>query len=213
MTSRTSTNGLFLVIEGIDGVGKTTQAKKLVEFLKSKKLKAEYTTEPTHWSIYGKKLRESFFAPERLSVEEEFRLFLEDRKEHIAKEVLPLIEQGIIVVCDRYYFSSAAYQGSRGLDWKYILQENMKVVFSPDITFLIDIPVEKAIERIANGRAGKINTFEKRENLIKVRKIYQEIAQEFSELITVIDGNYSIDTVHELIIEHLKPKLFEKNLI
>jgi len=87
MTSRTSTNGLFLVIEGIDGVGKTTQAKKLVEFLKSKKIKAEYTTEPTHWSSYGKKLRESFFAPERLSVEEEFRLFLEDRKEHIAKEV------------------------------------------------------------------------------------------------------------------------------
>ncbi|MHA1205609.1 MAG: dTMP kinase, partial [Candidatus Heimdallarchaeaceae archaeon] len=171
MTSRTSTNGLFLVIEGIDGVGKTTQAKKLVEFLKCS---------------YGKKLRESFFAPERLSVEEEFRLFLEDRKEHIAKEVLPLIEQETIVVCDRYYFSSAAYQGSRGLDWKYILEENMKVVPPPDITFLIDIPVEKAIDRISNGRAGKINTFEKRENLIKVRKIYHKIAQEFSDLIVVI---------------------------
>ncbi|UJG39590.1 MAG: dTMP kinase [Candidatus Heimdallarchaeum aukensis] len=213
MTSRTSTNGLFLVIEGIDGVGKTTQAKKLVEFLKSKKIKAEYTTEPTHWSIYGKKLRESFFAPERLSVEEEFRLFLEDRKEHIAKEVLPLIEQETIVVCDRYYFSSAAYQGSRGLDWKYILEENMKVVPPPDITFLIDIPVEKAIDRISNGRAGKINTFEKRENLIKVRKIYHKIAQEFSDLIVVIDGTDSIEAVHELIIKNLKPKLLEKNLI
>jgi len=213
MTSRTSTNGLFLVIEGIDGVGKTTQAKKLVEFLKSKKIKAEYTTEPTHWSSYGKKLRESFFAPERLSVEEEFRLFLEDRKEHIAKEVLPLIEQETIVVCDRYYFSSAAYQGSRGLDWKYILEENMKVVPPPDITFLIDIPVEKAIDRISNGRAGKINTFEKRENLIKVRKIYHKIAQEFSDLIVVIDGTDNIEAVHELIIKNLKPKLLEKNLI
>jgi len=78
----------------------------------------------------------------------------------------------------------------------------MKVVPPPDITFLIDIPVEKAIDRISNGRAGKINTFEKRENLIKVRKIYHKIAQEFSDLIVVI-----------VIIKNLKPKLLEKNLI
>lgn len=89
----------------------------------------------------------------------------------------------------------------------------MKVVPPPDITFLIDIPVEKAIDRISNGRAGKINTFEKRENLIKVRKIYHKIAQEFSDLIVVIDGTDSIEAVHELIIKNLKPKLLEKNLI
>ncbi|MHA1205516.1 MAG: hypothetical protein ACTSSL_11375, partial [Candidatus Heimdallarchaeaceae archaeon] len=64
-----------------------------------------------------------------------------------------------------------------------------------------------------NGRAGKINTFEKRENLIKVRKIYHKIAQEFSDLIVVIDGTDSIEAVHELIIKNLKPKLLEKNLI
>ncbi|MHA1304006.1 MAG: dTMP kinase [Candidatus Heimdallarchaeaceae archaeon] len=207
MNLETPSKGFFVVLEGIDGVGKTTQAHLLVDFLKSKNYGVAYTTEPTRWSPYGKRLRESFFAPERLPVFEEFRLFLEDRKEHVKEEVIPLMEEGKIVVCDRYYYSSVAYQGSRGLDWKMILKENMKAVFPPNIVFLIDIPVEEALERISNGRNEGINTFEKKENLTKVREIYKELVGKFPDKIRVIDGTRSIEEVHKDIVRMLLPLL------
>ncbi|MHA1686987.1 MAG: dTMP kinase [Candidatus Heimdallarchaeaceae archaeon] len=198
-----SLKGLFIVFEGIDGVGKTTHAKTLVDFLQSLNFQAVYTTEPTHWTEYGKKIRASFSYEQRLPVEEEFQLFLEDRKLHVSKEVLPELEKGSIVVSDRYYFSSVAYQGSRGLDWKYILQANQEAVIPPDIVILLDIPVEEAIERIQNGRASGANSFEKKESLEKVRKIFNELAQQFPDLIVVIDSTRPFEEVHKKITDYV----------
>ena len=191
--------GVFICFEGIDGSGKTSYSRFVVEYLKSNGHDAVYTTEPTRYSIPGRKLRESFFAPERLSVEEEFRLFLEDRIIHLKDEVIPQMNDGKIVVTDRYYFSSVAYQGARGLDWRYILEENEKVSIVPDVVLLLDLPVDVAISRIANDRVEGVNTFEKKENLQRVNEIYSTLTEMFPNLFRVVDVNKPLSDVKDII--------------
>ena len=209
--SDSSYPGTFICIEGIDGSGKTTHARTLVKRLCSLSYDAVYTTEPTRYSIPGRKLRESFFAPERLSVEEEFRLFLEDRIIHLKDEVIPQLEDNKIIITDRYYFSSVAYQGSRGLDWKYILEENLKVALVPDLVIILDIPVKVAIERIASDRTEGVNTFEKEEGLQKVREIYLLLADEYPDLIQLKDTNKKIEDVNDELLEYLHNFLRQKS--
>lgn len=199
--------GLFVCFEGIDGSGKTTQARLIVERLCTLGYDAVYTTEPTKWSEPGKKLRASFFAPERLPVKDEFRLFLEDRLFHVKSEVIPLLRAGKIVVTDRYYFSSVAYQGSRGLDWKYILEENMKFAIKPNLVFLLDLPVEEALERIASERTEGVNTFEKEESLRKVKEIYLLLAEKFPKLIEKIDASKEISVILETVLKLITKKI------
>jgi dTMP kinase len=205
--SESSHSGFFICIEGIDGSGKTTHARSLVDNLKSLGHDAVYTTEPTRYSIPGRKLRESFFAPERLPVEDEFRLFLEDRIIHLRDEVTPQLEQGKIVVTDRYYFSSVAYQGSRGLDWKYILEENLKIAMKPNIVILLDIPVDDAIDRISSDRTEGVNIFEKKENLQEVKKIYLLLAEEDPYSIHVVNGSKPIPMVQNEIKDIILSRL------
>ncbi len=192
-----TSSGLFICFEGIDGSGKTTHARLIVGYLCSLGFDAVYTTEPTRYSLPGRKLRESFFAPERLSVEEEFTLFLEDRKIHLKDEVIPQLKDGKIVVTDRYYFSSVAYQGSRGLDWNYILNENLKISLVPNLVLLLDLDVDVAVSRITSDREEGVNTFEKKENLQKVRDIYVKLADKYPNLIHIFNVNKPIPEVQE----------------
>jgi len=200
--------GVFICFEGIDGSGKTSHSRFVVDHLKSVGYDAVYTTEPTRYSVPGRTLRESFFAPQRLPVEEEFRLFLEDRIIHLKDEVIPQLKNGKIVVTDRYYFSSVAYQGSRGLDWRYILEENEKVSLVPDIVLLLDLPVDVAISRIANDRVEGVNTFEKKESLQTVKEIYFALVEKFPNLFQVVDVNKPLldvkDIINNLVLEFLK---------
>ncbi len=202
--------GVFICFEGIDGSGKTSLSRFVVDFLKSVGHNAVYTTEPTRYSVPGRRLRESFFAPERLPVEEEFRLFLEDRIIHLKDEVIPQLEDGKIVVTDRYYFSSVAYQGSRGLDWRYILEENEKVSLVPDLVLLLDLPVDVAITRIANDRVEGVNTFEKKENLQRVNEIYFALVEKFPDLFQVVDVDKSLsdvkDIINNLVLDFIKSR-------
>ena len=203
-------SGVFICVEGIDGSGKTTLSRLLVGYLCSLGIDAVYTTEPTRYSLPGRRLRESFFAPERLSVEEEFKLFLEDRIIHLRDEVIPLLNDGKIVVTDRYYFSSVAYQGSRGLNWEYILEENLKASIVPDLVLLLDLPVDQAIARISADREEGVNTFEKKENLQKVKTIYLKLADKYSKLFHVVDADRPIPQIEEelqsFIIDFLKDR-------
>ncbi len=192
--------GLFICFEGIDGSGKTTQAQLVVERLCTLGYDAVYTTEPTKWSEPGKKLRESFFAPIRLPVDDEFRLFLEDRILHLKSEVIPLLNAGKIVVTDRYYFSSVAYQGARGLDWQYILEENEKIAIVPHLAIFLDLPVSVAIDRIASERTEGVNTFEKEESLRKVKDIYLLLADKFPKLITKLDASKEISEIQQNVL-------------
>jgi len=204
-------SGFFIVFEGIDGVGKTTHAKLLVDFLNKNGYSAIYTTEPTHWSKYGKKIRASFSYKNRLPVQEEFELFLKDRIEHVKNEVTPALNEGKIVVSDRYYYSSVAYQGSRGMSWEYILQTNISVVMSPDLVILLDVPVDYAMKRILKERKNGANSFEKRESLTKVREIFLLLAEKEPNIITIVDSTLSVDEVHKNIVKIVMKRLKELN--
>ncbi len=202
--SDASNLGLFVCFEGIDGSGKTTHSRLIVERLCALGYDAVYTTEPTRWSEPGKKLRESFFAPTRLPVEDEFKLFLKDRLFHVKSEVIPLLNDGKIVVTDRYYFSSVAYQGARGLDWQYILEENEKIAIIPHLVIFLDLPVDVALDRIASERTEGVNTFEKEESLRKVKDIYLLLADRFPKLITKIDATREIFEIQKEILKLIK---------
>jgi len=141
--------GVLLALEGIDGCGKSTQAELLAAALRERGLAVVLTCEPTG-SPLGRQIREYFQGPDRyLSPKEELNLFMADRREHVAEVIEPALAGGKIVVCDRYYYSSVAYQGALGLDPDRILAQNEVMAVRPDLTVILTLPVAQALERIS----------------------------------------------------------------
>ncbi|MFH1328151.1 MAG: dTMP kinase, partial [Candidatus Bathyarchaeota archaeon] len=129
--------GMLIVIEGIDGSGKTTQVYHLVEELRKLGYKSEYTTEPTYGNI-GNILRLNVARAKKRAPIYEALLFAADRYEHIKKTVLPKLKRGSILVSDRYLYSSLAYQGAVGLDIKWLRKINFFTP-TPDLIIYLDI--------------------------------------------------------------------------
>lgn len=168
-------SGLFIVLEGIDGAGKSTQLRWLGEELAAQGVAHVVSREPTD-GPHGRRLRESATCG-RLPPEEELATFLADRREHVVDLILPSLAAGMVVVLDRYYFSTAAYQGARGFDWREILRRNEEFAPEPDLLFWFDLPPEVSQVRIG-GRGEPVNDFERLESLRAVAGIYTEIARE-----------------------------------
>lgn len=188
---------MFIVFEGIDGSGKTTQAEILSRKLTSLGIPNIWTREPSD-GLIGQNLRK---LETRLAPEEESRLFLEDRLDHVKKVIDPAIKNHEHVICDRYYHSSAAYQGSRGLNPNIILKENRLRVPVPDIVFLIEISVSTALFRIGKCRPEGFSVFEKAAELEKVAAIYKTFDDSF---IRRINGEKRSSELSLEILEHLK---------
>jgi len=140
-------SGLFIVIEGIDGTGKSTQAKMLQKALQDTGAIVVLDHEPSD-GPYGKILRESATTG-RLSPQDELDLFHKDRKHHVDELILPALERGETVILDRYYFSTMAYQGQRGFDREEIRKTNLGFAPNPDILFILDLEVDEARKRIS----------------------------------------------------------------
>ena len=185
----------FIVFEGIDGSGKSTQASLLHKVLKEKNINSILTYEPTDKN-HGKKIRDSF-SGERFSKEEELRLFTLDRKEHLNEIIIPSLNHGKHVILDRYYYSTAAYQGASGFDYKNILKEQCDMFIKPDICFFLDIDVNISSKRIMENRGHK-NAFEEINYLDKVYKIFKNID---SDEIIHIDASESESTIHKNIMQ------------
>jgi dTMP kinase len=126
--SRKNSPGWLVVVEGIDGAGKSTVLRRLADHCAARGLTPVVSGEPTRGQ-WGMKLRESMTAG-RLSLDEELALFIQDRAEHVATLIRPAMARGEVVLLDRYYFSTAAYQGARGANPAWVLAENEK--FAPE---------------------------------------------------------------------------------
>ena len=168
--------GKLIVIEGIDGSGKSTCAKNLAEKLNSINIKTIYTFEPTH-SHYGAKLRDGMLS-EDLDTEEELLLFVKDRKEHIEYMIKPALEEGYFIILDRYFYSSIAYQGAKGIDINRIINMHKDFIVKPDIVFIFHIPIDIALNRIISKR-GIADRFENETYLKKVDKIFHSFNEPF----------------------------------
>ena len=195
--------GKLIVIEGIDGSGKSTCAKNLAEKLNSINIKTIYTFEPTH-SHYGAKLREGMLS-EDLDAEEELLLFVKDRKEHIEYMIKPALEEGYFIILDRYFYSSIAYQGAKGIDINQIINMHKDFIIKPDIVFIFHLPIDIALNRIISKR-GIADRFENETYLKKVDKIFHSFNEPF---IYHIDTDKDIKIINDELFNILeKSKMF-----
>ncbi len=170
MEELSRSKGLLVAIEGIDGSGKTTLAKNLVNKLQDKGYRVHYTFEPTR-SIIGRLIRE--LPDEYRSPLIETLLYAADRVYHYLSEIKVKVNEGCIVIVDRYVYSSIAYQGALGAPLQWIREVN-KYAPKPDLAFYIDVPVEVALQRLESTRKKK-TFYEKRDLLERVRRIYLEL--------------------------------------
>ena len=190
MFSPTPQRGTLIVLEGIDGTGKSTQARRLGEWIASQGREVVLSREPTS-GPWGTKLRESA-ATGRLSPEDELEYFLNDRRQHVEALIAPALAAGKVVILDRYYFSTMAYQGARGFDPAEIRRRNEAFAPVPDLLLVMDLDVDISLERIG-ARGDVANEFEKRENLERCREIFLSLKDE--PFVRVIDSSGSLDEV------------------
>jgi len=183
-------NGTFIVIEGIDGTGKSTQVRLLAEWFAAHGREVVVSREPTD-GPWGKKLRDSA-ASGRLSPAEELEYFLNDRRQHVDEVIAPALATGKVVILDRYYFSTMAYQGARGFDPAEIRRLNEAFAPLPDLLLILDLEVDAAHERIGS-RGDTANEFEQRDALERCRQIFLSLQHE--PYARVIPSNCSIAEV------------------
>lgn len=189
---------IFIVLEGIDGSGKTSAISKVKEHLESLGHKVMITMEPTKGAIGN-----LVAGTDDLTPESEALLFTADRACH-TKEISGWLEEGYDVVCDRYYASTLAYQSASGLDRDWLYSINSKVIMEPDVHILLDIDPEVSLARV-DKRGEKVSRFEKLDYLRKVRAAYLEIAESYD--LTVLDASRSKDDVLKDIIDMIDRRI------
>jgi len=162
---------MFIVFEGIDGCGKSTQAKLVADWLQAGGRKVLLTAEPTKGRI-GRFLREVLSGKESVDPKTLSLLFTADRYEHIKSEVEPAIKNNVVVVSERYYHSTICYQAAQGVPWNWLLEIN-RFAIKPDYTFLLDVKAREAV-----GRKASTEIFEEEKFLEKVRDNYMKLDRE-----------------------------------
>lgn len=204
--------GKFIVIEGLDGSGKGTQISRLESGLRALGIKTHLTGEPTQYATGGL-VRDALGGLTKRTQHELAALFLSDRIAHCqnpADGIKMLLERGVTVICDRYYYSSLAYQGMDiGLDWVMPANLICPEILKPDLCIFLDVPTEVADSRIEAGRASR-EIFEEKSTIERVRQKYFEIfdmlASEHN--INIINAARTPDEVAEDVLAAAKA-LFE----
>ena len=203
--------GYFISFEGIDGSGKSTQIKKLARFLETLDFNVIITREPGG-SVGGEEIRNLLLQGQvdRWSAETEILLFTAARRDNLERIILPAIDDGKIVLCDRFTDSTRMYQGMRGPNLRNLVDMlNEKVINrDPDLTIIIDIDPEISLKR-AKSRKTVEERFEDFgvELQMKMRKGFIELAKEFSNRIEVVNGQQSVDGLTKDICSLVKAKL------
>jgi len=196
--------GRLIAVEGIDGAGKTTQCERLARVLRERGWDVVRLREPTEGS-YGRRIRElARSGRENVSVREEFDLFLKDREENVRMNVRPALRRGAVVILDRYYYSSIAYQGARGLDPDFIRRENEKIAPPADLIIHLTLPVEWVGRRVEGTRNQARDLFEKEDYLRRVKDLFDQMQD---PQIVRIDATADEDAVFQGIQNTLEPLL------
>jgi len=191
---------VFICIEGLDGSGKTTQAKRLVKNLRRRGFDAVYTTEPSTGKV-GKLIRGFVLdRKKRVSIALEALLFAADRVDHVETVVEPRLRQGKIVVCDRYVYSTLAYQGAGGLslDW---IEGISQFALKPHLALFIDVPTNVVVKRLRR----KKTVMETKRNQEKVREVYLKMVQ--AQRLILVDGDKPVSKVEENVLEIVLARL------
>jgi len=199
--------GKFIVIEGLDGSGKSAQVDLVVEFLKQKGKEVILTREPTIESEAGRRVKQALRKEITVEPLELQGLYVQDRREHLQNKVVPALEEGKFVISSRYAFSTFAYGYSDGLNVDLLIKMNEEFLL-PDLTIIVDVKPESCIERI-EGRGEPVELFEKLEKLTKVNEIYKKVNTMF-ENVVVVDGEKSIPEVFEEIKNIINNRLLNK---
>jgi dTMP kinase len=195
---------VLIAFEGIDGSGKSTQAAMLGEWLRKQGREVVMSKEPTN-GVWGTKIRQSFFT-QRLSPQEELECFVNDRREHVETLINPALARGAVVIVDRYYYSTVAYQGARGLDAAAVLKLNRAFAPKPDVVFVVDLDPKIALERISAGRAGGRDLFENLEEQLRVRAAFAKLIESEAHLVH-IDGTQTVEQMHAQIVAEIRTRL------
>ncbi len=183
--------GVLVNLEGIDGCGKSTQSKLLLEKLEEKGEKVLILKEPTK-RPHGQKLWDVLHGKRKASNEEILELFVLDRKQHVEEKIQPALDDGTVILMDRYYYSSMAYQVAGGIDVEEIREKH---VFAPrpDVVLIFDLPVSVALERVKGH--SDADEFEKEEHLEKVREAYLDL--ENDPLVRIVDATGTPEEIFE----------------
>jgi len=187
----------FISFEGLDGCGKTTQARLLADRLRADGVEVVLTREPGGTTL-GEEIRGLLLHGGHVAPWAEAALYAASRAQHVDEVIRPALERGAVVVCDRYVDSSVAYQGiARGLGLEQVLELNLAVVggLMPDLTFLLEIGVEDAAARMGDER----DRIEREDDVFRARVVeaYRSLAALDPERYVVVDGTRAVEEIAE----------------
>ncbi len=186
--------GKFVVSEGLDGSGHSTQLELIADFLSKRGIEVLISKEPTTYTVPGEKIKKVLEKEIEVEAGELQDLFIQDRKENLEKVVIPALKKGKYVLLDRYFFSTLAYGAAEGLDLNNLIEKNNDFLL-PDITLIFIASAKTCIERIEKRGIDK-TLFEKEKKLSKVLNYYKKFPKMFDDVIA-IDGEKSIEDIFE----------------
>ena len=210
----TFNKGLFISFEGIDGCGKSTQVKLLMEKLKKESIKYKFVREPGG-TIISEEIRKTLLSIKNMNMSSrsEALLMTASRAQLTKEEIIPAMEKGHCIIADRFKDSTLAYQGGgRKLDLDFLEKLNDFATYDidPNITFYIDVTAETAHERSTQNNLDRIESVGL-EFQNSVREKYLYLAEKFKNRIVTIDGNQSIPIIHSTIWKKTINCINEKN--
>lgn len=198
--------GFLIAFEGLDGSGLSTQADLLKKFLEEEGKEVLKTQEPTeglHKTKVASEIQEVLDGEKEMKPRELQKLFVEDRRLHLDNQIKPALEDGKVVINDRYWFSTVAYGTAEGVDKEWLINQN-KNFLMPNLTFLLKVSPGICVKRIELRGEGK-TIFEKKKKLEKIWKVYEELWREYP--MSMIDGEGEKEEVAEEIQRIVSTKL------